>query len=60
MEIENEWEVSEDKRGYCILKREVEKAMKEMKGRKACGIDGIPMELRKGLEGETTRYHLSR
>ncbi|KAI5692524.1 hypothetical protein M8J77_008381, partial [Diaphorina citri] len=43
--IENEEEVSGENRGEYILEEEFERALKELKSRKAPGIDEIPAEL---------------
>lgn len=50
IEVGEEAEVREEEKGYSIMQSEVEKAMKEMRNRKACGVDEIPSELWKGLE----------
>ena len=47
--IEEETHVPEDEKGYDILEEEIEKALTEMKNRKACGIDNLPAEVLKSL-----------
>lgn len=55
--LENESEVEVDNIGPTILKCEFMKALKELKNRKAPGIDGIKAELLKNL-GEKGTNHL--
>jgi hypothetical protein len=49
LEVEPEEEVDTDEKGPCILQREVEKAIKEM--RKATGDDDVPGDVLKLLGG---------
>jgi endonuclease/exonuclease/phosphatase family metal-dependent hydrolase len=50
--FEKEEEVQEDAKGPVILEEEVLEAIKSMKDKKAEGVDGIPAEFWKCLEGE--------
>ncbi|KAJ4434539.1 hypothetical protein ANN_23101 [Periplaneta americana] len=43
--IEDEAVVSEDEKGFSVLREEVELVLKEMKNGKATGVHGIPIEL---------------
>ncbi|KAJ4427007.1 hypothetical protein ANN_26806 [Periplaneta americana] len=56
--IKDKAAVSEDEKGFSILKEEVELALKEMKNGKATGVDGITIELVKCL-GEDKKEILS-
>ena len=49
LEFEPEEEVDTDKKGPCILQSEVEKAVKEMRNRKATGDDDVPGDVLKLL-----------
>ena len=49
MEVEDEQDVDKDNKGLEILRREVQKAIGEMKNSKAVGVGGIPTELWKLL-----------
>ena len=49
LEVEPEEEVDTDEKGSHILQSEVEKAIKEMKNRKATGDDDIPGDVLKLL-----------
>ena len=49
LEVEPEEEVDTDEKGPHILKSEVEKAIKEMRNRKATGDDDIPGDVLKLL-----------
>ena len=58
LDIENETDISEDGKGFPILMVEVELAIKEIKNRKATGVDGIPIALFKCM-GEGKKEILS-
>ncbi|KAJ4447800.1 hypothetical protein ANN_09808 [Periplaneta americana] len=47
--IEDEAAVSQDEKGFSILREEAELALREIKNGKATGVDGIPIELVKCL-----------
>jgi hypothetical protein len=49
LEVEHEEEVGEDKKGPSILQNEVEKAIKEMRDKKATGDDDVPGDVLKLL-----------
>ena len=51
LEVEPEEEVDADEKGPCILQSEVEKAIKEMRNKKATGDDDAPGDVLK-LFGE--------
>ena len=52
LKIEEEGEVDEECRGASILMSEIQKAIREMKTRKATGVDELPIELFKCLSEE--------
>ena len=63
LEAEPEEEVDTDEKGPCILQSEVEKAIKEMRNRKATGDDDVPGDVLKmlgegGLKILTKLFHI--
>jgi hypothetical protein len=62
LEVEPEAEVDEDEKGPYILQSEVEKAIKEIRDKKATGDDDVPGDVLKllgedGLRLMTQRVH---
>ena len=54
-ELEEEYMVEKDQKGPDILREEIYEAIKGMKKGKAAGIDEVPAEFLKMLEGESLK-----
>lgn len=52
IEIEDEYKIAEEDKGHYILESEIELAIREMKNRKANGIDDQPVEIIKTMKEE--------
>ena len=55
MELESQDEIEDGELGLELMREEIEKAIDDMKGKKAVGVDNIPAEFWKVMEGEARK-----